>query len=302
VRTLVLGLLLVPAVVAAEATRYGTALDVQVDDPDRAPTITTLTEFLHTIRRAGLDACWKKPDAATMKLTFDRGKVTKVDEIVAAGDPQTAACVTRALRTITLANRAGHVIATCTLRAERAPSSSPSPASSEASQRAVIDNIIDRGEETRLTKFTGLKGNGGITFQGSGSGGPGSATANPGESDRAPAPPPRAATIGFGPGPTGAFGKRDPEFIRRVVISRAGVLRACYRKALHRTPGIAGTVVVAFSVEPEGTVASLLHTASTALLPEEIISCIKSNTHRLRFNTTDAPSEVSFPFVFSDGP
>jgi hypothetical protein len=294
-------LLLLPAVAAAEATRYRTALDVRVEDPERGPTITALTEFLHTIRRTALDACWKKPDAMTMKLTFDGGKVTKVDEVVAAEDPQTAACVTRALRTIALANRAGGVIATCTLRAEPAPSSPPPP-SSKASQKAVVDSIIDRGEEPRLTKFTGLKGNGGITFQGSSGGGPGSATTRPGDADRPPAPPPRAAMIGFGSGPTGEFGKRSAELIQRVVVSRAGVFRACYQKALRRTPGIAGTVVVVFSIEPEGTVASLLHTASAALLPEEVVGCIKTNIHRLRFDATDAPSKVSFPFVFSDSP
>ena len=295
-RILTLGLLLLPAIATAEPARYGTALDVRVDDPGHEVTVAALTGALRSIRATGLDACWKKPGAMTMEVAFEGGKVarvTKVDEVGTDGDEPTAACVTRALRAVTLASRADHVTATYALHAELRPAPSR-PSNPKADQQAV-DAIMDRNQGTTLDKFTGIRGN---VVQGSSSAG--SAQPGPGELDGRPVPPPHAAMIDFGAGPTGAFGDRSADAIRRVVVARAGVLRACYQKALHRTPGIAGAVVVAFSIEPNGTVASLMSTASTARLPEDIASCIKSNIHRLRFNATEGRSEVSYPFVFSE--
>ena len=82
-------------------------------------------------------------------------------------------------------------------------------------------------------------------------------------------------------------------------MSRAPLVRQCYQRMLDRTPGIAGTVVVMFSIDPEGTVAPLLHTARTADIPEEMAGCVRNTVHRLSFQATDAASEVSFPLSFS---
>jgi hypothetical protein len=100
--------------------------------------------------------------------------------------------------------------------------------------------------------------------------------------------------------PTGDFGALGSELIERVVIARKGVFRACYQRALNRASGdIAGTLVVAFAIAPDGSVPPRMHSASTARLPDEVSQCVRRNVQRLMFPAAATPSRVSYPFVFS---
>jgi hypothetical protein len=87
------------------------------------------------------------------------------------------------------------------------------------------------------------------------------------------------------------------EEVSRVVRSRAGVYRACYQKELNRTPGLAGTLNVAFDVDVDGTV--LRVTATGGRLNDGVRQCVKSNVIRLKFPPKPTRTSVRARFIFS---
>jgi hypothetical protein len=318
VRTLRLGLLLLPAIAAADVARYRTTLDVYVDTPDMTAAI--LTDILLTTDRKTLDACWRKPGTVKVNVVFDKGTVASVDPIGDGGDRNSKTCISEVLRAITLANSTSRVTATFELVGfagsppSRPPPPLPKVAASENGQRAILDSIIDRNLSTTPGKFTGLRGDTSISSGGEHGTGAAREAGDSGSVEgtfvskgmtapgRSSGSPPRAVKIDLGQPPTGTFHERTVDEIRHVVIARAGVLRACYQKELNRTPGIAGKVVVRFSIQPDGSVSpGLMDTATTMLTAEEVILCIKRNIDHLKFRVTTSPSEVSYPFEFSAG-
>jgi hypothetical protein len=296
-RAMMLGWLLLPAVAAAEPAHYATSIVVQLDDPAPVAPISTVADALR-VREPVLDACWTQPGSTTVKVSFAGGKVAKIDAH-AAGDSKVAACIASALRPLTLPGHPEPVTATYQLSVD-AP---PSPA-------AIHDPAVpgEPARATELNRFSGLQGNGGLNT-------PRTTTAESPPpvttvdqrdpyprpvSTGGPAPGRSVTTVDFGPGPTGDFGTLGLELIERVVTARKGVFRACYQKALNRASGdLAGTLVVAFAIAPDGSVPPRMHSASTARLPDEVSRCVRLNVQRLKFPAAATPSRVSYPFVFS---
>lgn len=293
---MMLGWLLLPAVAAAEPAHHATSIAVQLDDPAPVAPISTLADALR-VREPVLDACWTQPGSTTVKVSFSGGKVAKVDAH-AAGDSKVAACIASALRPLALPSHPEPVTATYQLSVDAAPS----PA-------AIHDPAVpgEPARATELGKFNGLQGNGGLDA-------PKTATAEPPPvnmvnqrdpqprpvSTGGPAPGRSVTTVEFGPGPTGDFGTLGLEVIERVVTARKGIFRFCYQKALNRAPGdIAGTVVVAFAIAPDGTVGPRVHSANTARLPDEVSQCVRRTIQHLKFPAAATPARVSYPFVFS---
>jgi hypothetical protein len=90
------------------------------------------------------------------------------------------------------------------------------------------------------------------------------------------------------------------EQIRRVVMSRYGAFQACYEIASAHDPTLKGSVGVAFSVSPSGSVSSASITGSSLNNPR-VEGCILRNFNRLQFPTADKASGASFPFAFRPG-
>ena len=304
-RTLALGLLLLPAIAAADVPRHRTTLDVQVDDPDKKVTAAVLTDRLLTTDGTTLDACWRKPGKMTVKVVFDQGKVAALE--ASGGDRETEPCIVKVLRAITLADSAGRVTATLALGGVvRPPPPVPPKVGGFASKdKKVIDHVLDRDVAISLGKFTGIPaGKGTAAGKGTGVGaGVGDGTGT----TRGNGP----SGTGKQPGPGGRVNLQRPmgdldgyttDEIDRVMRSRAGVFRACYQKELNRSPRISGKLVVKFKIGPDGVVASVrVDTAKTTLKSEAVIACIKANVLRLRFPAKGAIAEVVYPFIFSAG-
>jgi len=87
------------------------------------------------------------------------------------------------------------------------------------------------------------------------------------------------------------------EQIRRVVMSRMGAFQACYEIASAHDPTLKGSVGVAFSVSPGGSVSSASITGSSLNNPR-VEGCILRQFNRLQFPTADKATGASFPFAF----
>lgn len=89
-----------------------------------------------------------------------------------------------------------------------------------------------------------------------------------------------------------------PGAISRVVMSRMGAFRACYESALARDPTMRGTVTVAWSIDPSGSV-SAANVASSSLDNARVEGCLLRQVRRLKFPSADKPTGgVSWPFHF----
>lgn len=93
-------------------------------------------------------------------------------------------------------------------------------------------------------------------------------------------------------------GELDPSIVTKEVKSRLGAIKACYERALKRSPNLSGKVVIHWTITAAGTVSGV-EVENDTLGDSEVASCIKALVARWRF---PAPSggavEVSFPFVF----
>jgi hypothetical protein len=88
-----------------------------------------------------------------------------------------------------------------------------------------------------------------------------------------------------------------PQQISRVVMSRYGAFRACYESAAQRDPTLAGSVSVAWSIAPGGSVSSVSIGGSSLNNPR-VEGCIKRQFQRLQFPSADKPTNASWPFIF----
>lgn len=91
-----------------------------------------------------------------------------------------------------------------------------------------------------------------------------------------------------------------PAQIQRVVMSRYGAFRACYEAAAARNPGLKGTVGVAWSITPGGSVTGA-SISSSSLGNSRVEGCILRQIRRLRFPTADKPTGANYPFRFVPG-
>ncbi len=94
-------------------------------------------------------------------------------------------------------------------------------------------------------------------------------------------------------------GALDPNAIARVVRSRLSAVKECYEHELKRNPKLAGKVVIRFSIDEDGRVASASVEENT-MGDAEVGTCIVSRFERFRFPKPDGGTvTATFPFIFT---
>ena len=99
-----------------------------------------------------------------------------------------------------------------------------------------------------------------------------------------PADPPPVGRIGGAPilpDPV-VLGAIDPRAVDRVIEAQGAAIARCYETGLAEAPGLAGKVLVKFSIGADGTV-SRVSTKSTSLRNEEVETCLHERIARARF-------------------
>jgi TonB family protein len=88
--------------------------------------------------------------------------------------------------------------------------------------------------------------------------------------------------------------------LRRVVQAELPQIRGCYVDGLRTSPGLAGRMVVRFTVAADGTVSAASVTSSTLASPS-VEACVLGRFRALRFPAYDHGEtiSVSYPLVFS---
>ena len=106
------------------------------------------------------------------------------------------------------------------------------------------------------------------------------------------------STDGAGAPPDGALTREE---IDRVIKARAGVLRACYQKALDKKPELSGKVVVSFSIGGDGKVTrATLAKPATTLDDAAVTSCVLRQFTRMEFPAKGATANVNYPLIFAN--
>jgi hypothetical protein len=143
----------------------------------------------------------------------------------------------------------------------------------------------------------------GTTRGDAGGGGGGAVTSRELETGSARLPRRDRPRVGLG-SPAGSLdsglGKAE---IEKVVRSRAGVLRACYQREVNRTPGLAGTLVVAFTVRDHGgrgmvTGARVVADRST-LSNAKVEACVVRQFKRMIFPARGGAVVTGYPLIFA---
>lgn len=118
-----------------------------------------------------------------------------------------------------------------------------------------------------------------------------------------PEPAPAPLVVAEPPAPVTELEEpEEPDYreaLAAVVMSKRAQLRGCYEAELKKAPQLAGKVVVAFSITPEGRVGQLAVAEST--MPDAVVGdCIVALMRGWRFPFRPAQElEVEYPFVFS---
>jgi TonB family protein len=116
-----------------------------------------------------------------------------------------------------------------------------------------------------------------------------------------PAPPEASAAASSAPAspPRDSRGKQE---IQQVMADNRDKVRACYDAALAKNPGIAGDLVVDFTIDPRGDVkqAEVNWSQSEIHIPE-LDSCAADAVRSLKFpaSSRGLESKVSYPFNFN---
>jgi hypothetical protein len=98
--------------------------------------------------------------------------------------------------------------------------------------------------------------------------------------------------------PPAVDGQLDPNIIVKEVRGRLGAIKACYERALKRSPNLSGKISARWTITPAGTVTGVDIDQDT-MGDSEVASCIKSQISHWRFPAPAGGSvEVQFPFVF----
>jgi hypothetical protein len=108
--------------------------------------------------------------------------------------------------------------------------------------------------------------------------------------------------IGLGPGKPEVVGSIDPELIRKVVHEHRAQIRTCYETQLTSRPNLAGKLVSAWTIDPQGLVTEA-HTHETTLRDRSVESCVASRIKSWRFPIPKGGGEVfvTYPFIFTPG-
>ncbi len=116
------------------------------------------------------------------------------------------------------------------------------------------------------------------------------------------------SAVGRGPGPgVGGFdggvpappaSSLDPSDVRRVVMSHAGALRACWEIEAQRKPGLAGKVTLTWTIDRTGVVTAAT-VAATTLHDDRVEGCLLRQVESWRFPAGTGKTTATFPFVFA---
>jgi hypothetical protein len=88
------------------------------------------------------------------------------------------------------------------------------------------------------------------------------------------------------------------ELMQRVIRQSFGRYRACYENGLRTNPALAGRVVIALTVSPDGSVRSATDAGSS--LPDAgVVSCIVRNFASLNFPAADGVGHIVYPLSLS---
>jgi hypothetical protein len=110
------------------------------------------------------------------------------------------------------------------------------------------------------------------------------------------------ADIGLGPGKPQVVGSIDPELIRKVVHEHRAQIRTCYETQLNTKSDLAGKVVSAWTIDPQGNVTES-HTQETSLNDKAVEQCVAAKVKTWRFPIPKGGGEVfvTYPFIFTPG-
>ena len=100
--------------------------------------------------------------------------------------------------------------------------------------------------------------------------------------------------------PPVVLGGLGRQVIDDVVKRHLNQIRYCYQRQLQRTPELGGSVVVKFSIGPDGSV-NHAATRSSTLQHPDVESCIAGRVLRMRFPAPNGGGRVivTYPFAFS---
>jgi TonB family protein len=100
---------------------------------------------------------------------------------------------------------------------------------------------------------------------------------------------------------SGDFSGLSREEVDKVVKSRKGTIQACYQKAVNRTRGLSGKLVVNFTINAEGKVTQArIDPGKSSLRDSTVESCVKRQILGLKFPAKGG-AVVNYPFIFSQG-
>ncbi|MCC7074631.1 MAG: AgmX/PglI C-terminal domain-containing protein [Deltaproteobacteria bacterium] len=94
-------------------------------------------------------------------------------------------------------------------------------------------------------------------------------------------------------------GELSKEEIMKVINQHIGEIQFCYEKQLRTTPGLAGRVVLEWTVNPQGRV-SVVKVAQSSLASSEATNCMISKLKTWKFPSPRGGAvTIVFPFVFN---
>lgn len=128
---------------------------------------------------------------------------------------------------------------------------------------------------------------------------PAEVSASPPPQAPAPSDSTAAAAAASEPGRRDARGKEE---IQAVLAANREKVRACYEAALKNNPGIHGDVVVAFVINPDGSVKSAeVNWSESEIHVPELDSCAVDVVRGLKFppSSRGLESKVNYPFNFN---
>jgi outer membrane biosynthesis protein TonB len=97
----------------------------------------------------------------------------------------------------------------------------------------------------------------------------------------------------------GAQGTIDKEAVAKVINSHLHEVSACYERALLKTPGLAGKIVLEWGISIAGAVTSA-RTKSSTMKSADVESCILNALKLWKFPPAKGAGVViSYPFMFN---
>ncbi len=95
------------------------------------------------------------------------------------------------------------------------------------------------------------------------------------------------------------LGAIDPRVVDAAIARQRGAINRCYEDALPQAPGLAGQVLVKFTIAQDGSVSSA-STKSTSLRNPAVEACLEAQIARARFPPLESGrlALVSYPFGF----